>query len=141
MSSLVENQGVAPDINRDDQETLLEEAESYLRDSVAPLASAMDSDSEILRDALKGMGDRSLLALRVPKSWGGAGVSEETYRRFQQLVPRYSGALAFLQTQHQGAAEILTNSDNEVLKAAVSSLYGQGSGVSRCRLLPAATKG
>ena len=126
MSSLVENQGVAPDINRDDQETLLEEAESYLRESVAPLASAMDSDSEILRDALKGMGDRSLLALRVPKSWGGAGVSEETYRRFQQLVPRYSGALAFLQTQHQGAAEFLTNSDNEALKRQYLPYMGKG---------------
>ncbi len=126
MSLIAENQGVAPDINRDDQETLLEEAESYLRESVAPLASAMDSDSEILRDALKGMGDRSLLALRVPKSWGGAGVSEETYRRFQQLVPRYSGALAFLQTQHQGAAEFLTNSDNESLKRQYLPYMGKG---------------
>jgi alkylation response protein AidB-like acyl-CoA dehydrogenase len=126
MSSLVENQGVAPNINRDDQERLLEEAESYLRESVAPLASAMDNDSETLRDALKGMGDRSLLALRVPKSWGGAGVSEETYRRFQQLVPRYSGALAFLQTQHQGAAEFLTNSDNEALKRQYLPYMGKG---------------
>ncbi len=115
-SLTAENQGVAQNNDRNDQQTLLESAESYLRESVAPLASEIDSESEALRDALGGMGDRSLLALRVPKIWGGAAVSEETYRRFQQLVPRYSGALAFLQTQHQSAAEMLANCENESLK-------------------------
>lgn len=95
---------------------LLECTESYLRESVAPLASEIDDDPEFLKAAIQGMGDRFLLALKVPKSWGGAEVSEEIYRRFQQLVPRYSGALAFLQTQHQSAAELITNSENESLK-------------------------
>jgi alkylation response protein AidB-like acyl-CoA dehydrogenase len=113
MSLTAENQGIA---HKDNQQALLDLAEFYLRESVAPLASECDRDPEILRDALKGMGDRSLLALRVPKIWGGAEVGEETYRRFQQLVPRYSGALAFLQTQHQSAAELLANSENESLK-------------------------
>lgn len=116
MSLTAKNQGVADNIERDDQQMLLDLAESYLRESVAPNASEIDDNSEALRDALKGMGDRSLLALRVPSIWGGAGVTEETYRRFQQLVSRYSGALAFLQTQHQSAADMLTSSGNEFLK-------------------------
>ncbi|MBD0346690.1 MAG: acyl-CoA/acyl-ACP dehydrogenase [Coleofasciculus sp. Co-bin14] len=116
MSLTAKNQDIADNIERDDQQTLLDLAKSYLRESVAPRASEIDHNPEVLRDALKGMGDRSLLALRVPTIWGGAGVSEETYRRFQQLVSRYSGALAFLQTQHQGAADMLTNSENEPLK-------------------------
>jgi alkylation response protein AidB-like acyl-CoA dehydrogenase len=116
MSLTAKNQDIADNIERDDQQTLLDLAKSYLRESVAPKASEIDHNPEVLRDALKGMGDRSLLALRVPNVWGGAGVSEETYRRFQQLVPRYSGALAFLQTQHQSAADMLTNSENESLK-------------------------
>jgi alkylation response protein AidB-like acyl-CoA dehydrogenase len=116
MSLTAKNQDIADNIERDDQQTLLDLAESYLRESVAPKASEIDHNPEVLRDALKGMGDRSLLALRVPNVWGGAGVSEETYRRFQQLVSRYSGALAFLQTQHQSAADMLTNSENESLK-------------------------
>jgi len=126
MSLTAENEGIAGNIHRDDPQMLLERAESYLRESVAPLASEMDSDSEVLRDALKGMGDRFLLALRVPKSWGGTQVSEETYRRFQELVPRYSGALAFLQTQHQSAAEFLTNSENESLKQQYLPYMGNG---------------
>ena len=125
MSLTAENQGIACKSGQDDPQTLLDLAESYLRESVAPLASEIDCDPEALRDALKGMGVSeagrdsahcSLLALRVPKIWGGAEVNEETYRRFQQLVPRYSGALAFLQTQHQSAAEMLANSENESLK-------------------------
>ena len=116
MSLTAKNQGVARKSGQDDPQTLLDLAESYLRESVAPLASEIDCDPEALRDALKGMGNRSLLALRVPKIWGGAELNEETYRRFQQLVPRYSGALAFLQTQHQSAAEMLANSENESLK-------------------------
>jgi len=32
---------------------------------------------------------------------------------FQELVARYSGALAFLQTQHQSAAAMLVQSQNE----------------------------
>jgi alkylation response protein AidB-like acyl-CoA dehydrogenase len=135
MSLTTENQGVAHNSDReallqaadhDDQQALLDLAESYLRESVAPVASEIDENPLALKEALQGMGNRSLLALRVPKSWGGAEVSEETYRRFQQLVPRYSGALAFLQTQHQSAAEMLTNSENESLKRQYLPYMGTG---------------
>ena len=112
--------------HEDDQQALLDLAESYLRESVVPLASDIDSDSALLKDALRGMGDRILLALRVPTSWGGTQVSEATYRRFQQLVPRYSGALAFLQTQHQSAAELLTSSENKSLKRQYLPYMGNG---------------
>lgn len=123
---MTENQGVADDCDRHAQQALLELAESYLRESVAPVASEIDDNPEALKQALQGMGDRSLLALRVPKVWGGAGVSEVTYRHFQQLVPRYSGALNFLQTQHQSAAGFFTNSDNEALKQQYLPYMSQG---------------
>jgi hypothetical protein len=42
MSLTAENQGVAHKIDQDDQQTLLELAESYLQESVAPLASEVD---------------------------------------------------------------------------------------------------
>lgn len=124
MSLTAENQGVGDTINP--QQTLLDLAESYLRESVAPLASEIDRDPEVLRDALKGLGDRSLLALRVPQFWGGAEVSEVTFRSFQQLIPRYSGALAFLQTQHQSAGGLLATSENESLKRQYLPRMGKG---------------
>lgn len=90
-----------------DDQHLLHLAESYLQQSVSPYAAAIDSDADTLQNALHGLGKLGLLALRVPSAWGGLEVSEETFYTFTELVARYSGALAFLQTQHQSAAAML----------------------------------
>ncbi|MBV8886090.1 MAG: acyl-CoA/acyl-ACP dehydrogenase [Chroococcidiopsidaceae cyanobacterium CP_BM_RX_35] len=95
------------------QPRLLTIVESYLQESVGPFAAQIDSEPEALRKALQGLGKQGLLALRLPEVWGGAAVSEGTFGTFQELVARYSGALAFLQTQHQSAAAMLVQSQNE----------------------------
>jgi len=126
MSLAVENQGNVEQSSRDESQGLLNTAQSYFQESVAPVASEIDENPEALKAALQGMSSRSLLALQVPQAWGGAGVSELTLRQFQQLVPRYSGALAFLQTQHQSAGRFLANSDNEWLKRQYLPYMSQG---------------
>ena len=67
-----------------------------------------------------------MLALRVPRQWGGKEVSEETFGSFQELVARYSGALAFLQTQHQSAAGMLVASSNSLLQEKYLSRMSNG---------------
>ena len=89
---------------------------NYLQEIVAPQAAQIDRNPETLKQVLLGMGARSLLALRVPQSFGGAGFKEIDYRHFQILIARYSGALAFLQTQHQSAGSMLAASNNQELK-------------------------
>ena len=96
-------------------QSLLNLTKSYLQESVTPHATMIDSDAEALQNALIGLGKLGLLALRVPSSWGGWAVCEETFQSFQELVARHSGALAFLQTQHQSAAAMLAQSHNELL--------------------------
>jgi len=93
------------------QPSLLEVAESYLRSEIVPQAAAIDRDPAVLRWAIQGLGDRSLLALKLTES-------ESTFRRFQEMLARYSGALAFLQIQHQSASGAIINSENELLKQA-----------------------
>src|SRR5690348_13470045 len=100
----------------DYQEKLLSIAKSYLTEFVAPVAIEIDNNPEVLQTALDGLGKLGLLALRVPKEWSGLAVSEETYQNFQESVARYSGALAFLQTQHQSAVGMLAASQNFALK-------------------------
>ena len=95
---------------------LLQIAQLYFQEFVAPQAEKIDKDSQALAIALKGMGDRNLLALRVSQNWGGAGLTTQEFRLFQETIARYSGALAFLQTQHQSAAYRLMKSGNELLK-------------------------
>lgn len=92
-------------------------AEKYLREEVAPKANEIDRDPEALRQALQGLCDRKLMALRRPLEYGGPGISESEFRQFQEMVARISGSLAFLQTQHQSAVSMISKSENEALKA------------------------
>lgn len=105
---------------------MLATVENYLQKIVAPQAAEIDRNPETLKQALLGMGDRSLLALRVPQSLGGAGLTEIDYRHFQILIARYSGALAFLQTQHQSAGSMLAASNNQELKQHYLSCISTG---------------
>lgn len=101
-------------------------AKSFLIDAVKPNANEIDSDAQMLKNALFGLGKLGLLALRVPASWGGWEVSEEIFQDFQELVARHSGALAFLQTQHQSASAMLVQSQNELLKQKYLPQLGNG---------------
>ena len=90
---------------------------SFLLTEVQKNANSIDSDSNELFLALRGLGNLDVLALRLPRAWGGKEVEEVEYGIFQELVARYSGALAFLQTQHQSAVGMLVNSSNSKLQS------------------------
>lgn len=98
----------------------IETAISHLQQSVAPQAAAIDRDPVALKQAILGLGDRGWLALHVTHN-------EEMLRYFQEALARYSGALAFLQTQHQSAAAMLVNSPNQPLKQAYLPTLANGS--------------
>lgn len=97
------------------QQTLLGVVESYLRDAVAPNATILDRDPDALKTALQGLGSRHLLGLKLPEPWGK--VDPEMAWEIQEAIARYSGALAFLQTQHQSAGSAISRSQNQALKA------------------------
>lgn len=86
----------------------LDRAEAYLSESVSPRANLIDHDSQALEAAFLGLGDRELLTLRAD--------NQVLFRRFQETISRYSGALAFLQTQHQSAAALISRSSNSGLQ-------------------------
>ena len=98
--------------------SVVEEAVAYLQESVKPRAFEIDSDPAALGVALHGLAARRMMALRRPSTFGGPELEEAEFRRFQEEVARVSGALAFLQTQHQSAVSMIMKSDNEALKAA-----------------------
>ncbi|MGB7378726.1 MAG: cyclase family protein [Rivularia sp. (in: cyanobacteria)] len=106
--------------------SFLDSAKSYLSETVALKANEIDKSPDALFEALQGLGNLDLLALRVPQKYGGKGFSEVDYGNFQELVARYSGALAFLQTQHQSAAGMLFAGDNSTLQQEYLPLMGSG---------------
>lgn len=91
---------------------LLETTNTYLQTAVAPVAAEIDRLPEALKQAWRGLGKLGVLTLRVPP----APVTAETFALFTEQIARYSGALAFLQTQHQSAAGMLSLSDNSTLR-------------------------
>ena len=86
--------------------------ESFLRSQVVPLANKIDRSPHALKLALDEMGDRSWLGLKAPPELGGNGVGKKDYGKVQLSLARASGALAFLQTQHQSAVASLAQSKN-----------------------------
>jgi kynurenine formamidase/alkylation response protein AidB-like acyl-CoA dehydrogenase len=101
--------------------SILDITNSFLLQEVAPKANEIDSNPQALYQALQGLGNLGLLALRSDKQ-----LSEATFGDFQELIARYSGALAFVQTQHQSAAAMLIASSNSALQQAY--LKGMGNG-------------
>jgi alkylation response protein AidB-like acyl-CoA dehydrogenase len=86
---------------------------------VRPFAQEMDGNPEILRRGLKALARNGWMALRRPAEYGGPALDDHDFRHFQIAIARVSGALAFLQTQHQSAVSMLSKSDNEALKRSV----------------------
>jgi hypothetical protein len=105
---------------------VLELAESFLREEVSPRAQEIDRDPEALSWALRGLCERDLMALKRPAQYGGPAVDEEIFRRFQESCARYSGALAFLQTQHQSAVSMISRSADGELKDEYLPKMGNG---------------
>jgi alkylation response protein AidB-like acyl-CoA dehydrogenase len=94
----------------------IQKIESWLQEQIVPVANSLDREPKVLRSILKQMGDRSWLALKAPEELGGKGLSEAEYHLLQISLARASGALTFLQTQHQSAVAKLAQSKNKFLQ-------------------------
>lgn len=104
----------------------LQRLKSFLQQEIVPVANNIDSDSQALQSALKKMGDRSWLALKASPELGGMGLSSVEYRSWQISMARASGALAFLQAQHQSAVAKLADSSNKALQAEFLTQVARG---------------
>jgi len=109
---------------RDDE--TLDIAARFLREQVAPQAQLIDRDTTALREALNGLCQLDLMALKRPSEFGGPALDEPSFREFQEEVARTSGSLAFLQTQHQSAVSMLSKADNQDLAAEYLPQMGSG---------------
>jgi kynurenine formamidase/alkylation response protein AidB-like acyl-CoA dehydrogenase len=92
-------------------------AQTYLISDIIPIAAEIDHNPTLLKTALLGLGKLGLLGLKIPRDLGGLNTDDITYFCFQELIARYSGTLAFLQTQHQSAVGMLVHSKNQELKS------------------------
>ena len=116
----------------------LDTIEAWLKADIAPQAEVIDQNSQALFQAFHQLGDRNLLALRLSSKEGGHHWTLKQDSQFQILLSSYSGALAFLATQHQSATRMIAASSNtRFIKAYLPSLIsgevGCGVGFSHLR--------
>ena len=112
--------------------------EHLLQTVIAPQAAQLDRDPKALHRAFRQLGEHNLLGLKACQSWGGQDWDSKSIYQFTEQLARYSGALVFLQSQHQRCVQELSNSDNlglkqKYLRDAIAGKVGLGVGFSHLR--------
>lgn len=112
--------------------------DSLLQTIIAPQAAQLDRDPQALHRAFQRLGQHHLLGLKAAPEWGGQNWDAWAIYHYTEQLARYSGALVFLQSQHQRGVQELSNSDNLELKQtylrdAIAGNIGLGVGFSHLR--------
>src|SRR3989338_5940078 len=64
-------------------------------------ADAIDRDSQIPDEVMKGLAELGCFGLKIPKEYGGLGLSQTNYNRAIGLVASHCGSTAVLLSAHQ----------------------------------------
>src|SRR5438270_2552091 len=80
-------------------EEFLQKLESYLRDHVDP--DEIDRTGEIPPENFKGLAEIGAFGIKVPKKYGGLGLSQCNYGRAAVLLGSWDGNVAALVSAHQ----------------------------------------
>jgi alkylation response protein AidB-like acyl-CoA dehydrogenase len=90
--------------------------ERFFSEWVRPRAGDIDRELSSLQEAMREMGRAGLLGARIPAEFGGLDLDDVRFWEFQEAAARASGALAFLQAQHQSASRFIARSRNGELR-------------------------
>lgn len=80
-------------------EAFLERLETFLRERVD--ADAIDRTGEIPDEVFAGLAELGAFGIKIPKEYGGLGLSQRTYTRSAVVVGSHCGNLASLLSAHQ----------------------------------------
>jgi len=80
-------------------DTVLANLESVLKQYIDP--EAVDRNQEVPKAALKALGDHGFFGMKIPKEYGGMGLSVYNYTRAMALVGSYCGSTAVWLSAHQ----------------------------------------
>lgn len=78
---------------------LLAKIEKVLKENLDP--DEVDRTGEVPKAALKGLADLGCFAMRIPKEYGGLGLSQVNYNRAVHLVTSYCASTAVWLSAHQ----------------------------------------
>ena len=107
-------------------DTVCAEIAQFLHDHVDP--DAIERTGHIPRDVLDGLAQLGCFGLKIPKEYGGQGLSLTNYNRVLQLVASVSPALGLILSAHQsvGVAQALILFGSEEQRRRYLPLLAQG---------------
>ena len=116
----------------------IKKLDQLFQTTIAPQAAQLDRSPTALHSAFQQLGQHHLLGLKASLEWGGQAWESQSIYEYTEQLARYSGALVFLQSQHQRCVQELSNSDNLALKErylrdAIAGRTGLGVGFSHLR--------
>ena len=91
-----------PSQKKKDKQTgdaFLEKLEHFLTEHTDP--DAIDRDGEIPQDVFDGLADLGAFGIKIPKKYGGLGLSQTNYSRAAKLLGAHCGNLTALLSAHQ----------------------------------------
>lgn len=114
LSNLPPNSAVNYGLN-DDQRQILEAADRYSREVLAPLAPKMDADEWWPDSEFRALGEMGYLGTTVGEEYGGAGLDLVSSGTVLQAISRYNPALGLSWVAHDNlcANNIYRNANDE----------------------------
>lgn len=91
-----------PEQTKEEKETgdkFLKELEAFLKTNLDP--DKVDETREIPKEVIKGLCDMGALSIKIPKEYGGLGLSHTNYNRAVHLVGSFCGSTTALISAHQ----------------------------------------
>ncbi len=105
-----------------DQREILDTADRYAREQLAPLAAKMDEEEWWPDQQFRSLGEMGYLGVTVPEEFGGAGLDIWTSGLILQAFSRHNHALALSWVAHDNLC--------------VNNIYANGTDEQRARFLP-----
>lgn len=102
----------------------------FLEREVAPIANQLDEDEKLYREVYARFVELGGLKLLIPKYLGGLGGERREWIEYNILISQYSGALLFLQAQHQySISRLKTLLPHPQVEEVLRSLAKEGGGI------------
>ncbi|MDF1738893.1 MAG: acyl-CoA dehydrogenase family protein [Verrucomicrobiales bacterium] len=85
--------------DEDQGDAFLERLETFLKENVDP--DEIDRTGEIPDEVIKGLADLGAFGIKIPRRYGGLGLSQTNYSRAAMVLGKYCGNLTALLSAHQ----------------------------------------
>jgi len=107
----------APDAGRYAEEAAIPEKARHIGETVlGPRAQETDQGSGPNRENFRALAEAGLLALALPREYGGLEASGATQREVTEILASFCGVTTFTQAQHHGPSRMIAGGPNAELK-------------------------